>query len=306
MESEVTLDDAIEALRNKDKPRAREILDAVIQRDPQNDMAWLYMALVAKNREQALTCLERATQINPQNDKAWEWIEKLKSQSTGQPRPKATVRKGKPNPLLLALIGVSALLVIVVLAIIGLFASGYFNGGSSMAAIPSSATLSASKSDISPQASATPTRNVPPTWTPVARLSPPPDEAMITYLKAFAPLANEIWALFFTTNESYDEYNPREYVDKIKLFREQLDKLVVPDKAKPMHSSFDLVVLSIAQKHLSYQGAELYPSQYEMYFAAARQYSDNALAYYFGSYLPARNHLLQEIGLTATEIGFAE
>jgi len=175
MEPEISLDDAIDALRNKDKPRAREILDAVIRQDPQNDMAWLYMALAAENRKQALACLERATQINPANNKAWELIEKLES---SQPHRKSTARKGKSNSLKFALIGVGSLLVIVVLFVAGLLISGYFDREASVAAIPPFTTVS--EADISPQADTTPiartpTRDVPPTWTPTPSSSPTSD-----------------------------------------------------------------------------------------------------------------------------------
>lgn len=98
MESSFSLNDAIEALRNKDKPRARELLDAVIRQDPQNDMAWLYMALAAENRKQALACLERVTQINPENDKAWVLINRLKPQATtGQNQQQTAPITAKPQ-----------------------------------------------------------------------------------------------------------------------------------------------------------------------------------------------------------------
>jgi hypothetical protein len=61
------LKQAIEAIKNKEYPRAREILKVLINSDPNAVNAWLLYARVAVNREQAVQCLERVLMLDPGN-----------------------------------------------------------------------------------------------------------------------------------------------------------------------------------------------------------------------------------------------
>lgn len=73
------IQDAIRALRAKDKNRARHILGHIIRDNPQNDKAWIYLAFAVDIPEQSLECLQRAVEINPANDRAWGMINQLEA-----------------------------------------------------------------------------------------------------------------------------------------------------------------------------------------------------------------------------------
>jgi tetratricopeptide (TPR) repeat protein len=61
------LKQAIDAINNKEYPRAREILKVLINSDPNDVNAWILYARVAVNREQAVECLERVLLLDPGN-----------------------------------------------------------------------------------------------------------------------------------------------------------------------------------------------------------------------------------------------
>ena len=66
--------EANNAIRAKDKPRARKILQQIIHQSPQSEKAWIYFAFAAETPEQSLNCLKRALEINPNNQKTWEML----------------------------------------------------------------------------------------------------------------------------------------------------------------------------------------------------------------------------------------
>lgn len=140
----------------------------------------------------------------------------------------------------------------------------------------------------------------PPTATPT---TDPEVKALIKYLKTFAPIANKVWSTF----PGKSDVNPRVYYDSIypDLYK-QLEGMTVPERAKTMHSAFKLVALDVAQYHHSHEGALLWPAQYNEYMTAAEMYGKDALAWYYQEYLPARDSLLSDLGLSAKQVGFTE
>ena len=64
------IDDAIQALKNDEPKLAREILKHVLQTNPSNDTAWLYLALTTTKKQEYLYCLNKALALNPKNMKA--------------------------------------------------------------------------------------------------------------------------------------------------------------------------------------------------------------------------------------------
>ncbi len=189
MQSTPRLEDAVAALRAKDKLQARKILKGVINENPQNDQAWVCLALAVENRKQALSCLERATQINPANDRAWELLKKLESQSTGKTKRGNTPDKGNVNIRLFALIGAGSLLILTFLFMGILYVGGYLSIGKTVTNPTSSisteipvdnasdvldlaATMITPTRESPPTWTPTPTREVPPTWTPTPEVAP--------------------------------------------------------------------------------------------------------------------------------------
>jgi tetratricopeptide (TPR) repeat protein len=61
----------VTALRErKDVAEGRRLLVAALRADPQNDMAWVWLARVTSNADKKRDCLNRALAINPQNVQA--------------------------------------------------------------------------------------------------------------------------------------------------------------------------------------------------------------------------------------------
>jgi hypothetical protein len=79
MPNDLELQQAIIALRNKDKNKARLILTKLVQINPDNDRYWYYLAFSGLGKKQALYCLRKSVSINPSNQKASDLIKKLET-----------------------------------------------------------------------------------------------------------------------------------------------------------------------------------------------------------------------------------
>ncbi len=64
-----------------DKTAARESLLEATELDPNNEIAWLWLASVADSKENAIIFLERAIEINPENERSRRWLGKLRRQT---------------------------------------------------------------------------------------------------------------------------------------------------------------------------------------------------------------------------------
>src|SRR5919197_1430449 len=69
---------AIELIKNGDKRGGQNLLVDVVNTDPNNETAWLWLSSVVPHEKRAF-CLEKALSINPQNIQARNQLEKLKS-----------------------------------------------------------------------------------------------------------------------------------------------------------------------------------------------------------------------------------
>jgi len=67
---ETQLTQAVQAIKSKDFPTARKILAAIIQQDPKNEQAWLFLTLCVDDPQKKLDCLQQVLAINPQNEHA--------------------------------------------------------------------------------------------------------------------------------------------------------------------------------------------------------------------------------------------
>ncbi len=72
------LQEGINAARDNRKEEGRELLLELTQIDSLNEVAWLWLATLAKDVEEAARYTARVLQINPQNERAIAWMEKLK------------------------------------------------------------------------------------------------------------------------------------------------------------------------------------------------------------------------------------
>src|SRR5688572_27028120 len=69
---------AIELIKSGDKRGGQNLLVDVVNTDPNNETAWLWLSSVVPQEKRAF-CLEKALSINPQNIQARNQLEKLKS-----------------------------------------------------------------------------------------------------------------------------------------------------------------------------------------------------------------------------------
>ena len=63
----------IEAAKNGNRDEAKALLFRVTDIDPDNEMAWLWLASVSEYPEELLTFLQKVLTINPENEQALEW-----------------------------------------------------------------------------------------------------------------------------------------------------------------------------------------------------------------------------------------
>jgi tetratricopeptide (TPR) repeat protein len=64
------LQEAIEALRQKDKARARDLLTRLLKDDQKNAEYWVWMSATVESSKERIYCLQTALQIDPQNSAA--------------------------------------------------------------------------------------------------------------------------------------------------------------------------------------------------------------------------------------------
>ncbi len=76
-----TLEQAIAKIKAGDKFTGREYLADILQNDPQNEKAWLWLAATVESEERRRYCLERVLEINPANKAAQRGL------ATLPPRP---------------------------------------------------------------------------------------------------------------------------------------------------------------------------------------------------------------------------
>jgi predicted RNA-binding Zn-ribbon protein involved in translation (DUF1610 family) len=73
----VLLKEAIAAVQTGDLEVGRRLLNQVLEEDPQNEQAWLWMSAVVDDVEERKACLRRVLQINCYNEEAWRSLKAL-------------------------------------------------------------------------------------------------------------------------------------------------------------------------------------------------------------------------------------
>lgn len=188
------LREAIEALRQGDRVRARDLLTRLLKSDQKNPAYWVWLSAAVDTSKERLYCLQTALQLDPQNaaarrglillgalpaddsvppfplNRPRSWEETLKV-SEEPPRPPA--RRGLANPLVrLALIGAGSLLALGVFYVIFLLAprqAATYNRGTPFRQPTATITLTPTATPL--YRTMTPTFLAP---TPLAMLLPAP------------------------------------------------------------------------------------------------------------------------------------
>jgi hypothetical protein len=94
----ITLQDAITAINAGDKTRGKQLLSQLLQQDPQNEAAWIWMSGTVEDAEQRRFCLQRALVINPANATALAGLASLEVQPPA-PTPPPLSAPTSPTPL---------------------------------------------------------------------------------------------------------------------------------------------------------------------------------------------------------------
>ena len=84
------LNEAIALIKSGDKESGRKLLFEVVNSDPDNEQAWLWLVSVI-SPDLRTFCLEKALRINPNNAQARQFLEKLKS---SEPEKKVKSKTG--------------------------------------------------------------------------------------------------------------------------------------------------------------------------------------------------------------------
>ncbi len=98
------LQEGVAAAKSGRKEEARELLVELTELDPNNELAWLWLATLAKDIEEASRHTLRVLQINPNNERAKTWIGKLqpKAHAPGAVTESITTQPSPSNPKILS------------------------------------------------------------------------------------------------------------------------------------------------------------------------------------------------------------
>jgi tetratricopeptide (TPR) repeat protein len=97
MDAQTLFREGVLALREgKDAPRARQLLTQSLRNNPNNEMAWLWLARTYTDKQKQLECVERALRLNPANEQAQAFKQRLSGEIQSQPTPAFTP---EPEPV---------------------------------------------------------------------------------------------------------------------------------------------------------------------------------------------------------------
>ncbi len=89
----------IEAAKNGDKAKARELLYAAADTDPRNEMVWMWLSYAMDTAEDRQVCLENVLTINPVNQYALRGLAQISNLTRKQPAAALAVVQKKRRPL---------------------------------------------------------------------------------------------------------------------------------------------------------------------------------------------------------------
>lgn len=92
------LQQAIAAIKAGDKATGRKLLIEVLEGDPRNESAWLWMTGVVQSRQDRLRCLHQILKINPDNQIAKQAVAQLQGQTKpASPQVKQSIQRGRDS-----------------------------------------------------------------------------------------------------------------------------------------------------------------------------------------------------------------
>jgi hypothetical protein len=123
------LSQAVQLIKSGNKIDALPILKEVVQTEPNNENAWLWLYSCVENVEQKRYCLQQVLKINPNNQGAQKWLAAFKAEeaktvnTVQQELPDKTEAKQnmKNNRMFIILAGMFGLVVLCGVSILGLW-----------------------------------------------------------------------------------------------------------------------------------------------------------------------------------------
>jgi predicted Zn-dependent protease len=68
--SDTIFQDAIDALRRGDKPRAKELLTLLLKSNQNNPIYWIWLSAAVDSQKERIYCLQTALKLDPENGTA--------------------------------------------------------------------------------------------------------------------------------------------------------------------------------------------------------------------------------------------
>jgi twitching motility two-component system response regulator PilG len=81
MDATRLLRDGVKTARAGNREQARDLFEQVIEREPHNETAWLWLAGVTEEPKAAVSCLERVLNLNPNNERARTGLQSTRLQA---------------------------------------------------------------------------------------------------------------------------------------------------------------------------------------------------------------------------------
>jgi hypothetical protein len=159
------LEQAIALAQAGQHAEARPLLERVIAEDPQQELAWIWLAAIARHREERLTFLRRALTLNPSNPTAQRAYQQLTGQPYATPAGGRTVSQGPTRSDMSLILLALALVVIAVVVVASYVTGGDDDEPAAAQASPTLAEGEVAATDT-PSPSWTPSREPLPTHTP--------------------------------------------------------------------------------------------------------------------------------------------
>jgi tetratricopeptide (TPR) repeat protein len=88
---------AVQLARDGKRVEARDIFLRIVEEDPRNELAWMWLAGLVDSLEDKIIACENVLTINPSNEKAIAYLEKLKRRKESE-RPGAKTEKTPTAP----------------------------------------------------------------------------------------------------------------------------------------------------------------------------------------------------------------
>lgn len=200
----------IDAARSGDKATARSLLREVVNADPENELAWMWLASAVTSIEERRECLREALRINPENTRAREALGRLggaapppaRSRFRRQAVPDAASDDGDGPGLMTVVIGAVVVLAVITALIFALISSQQppdIDPDRIVAALSPSFTPSVDPNTFTATPSpfmviVTPDITLPPTFTPT--FTPTPSE---TPLPSATPYPLSEFGMLYTS-----------------------------------------------------------------------------------------------------------